>query len=199
MACSSKDVKDYLMSRTDQLDKLQKEYVTPGRQQNIWMSLMTIPSDNYNEVYPSLFLGDFTIAKSPKKLKSVGITHVVNCAWGTSFNMVNTDQSFFEESGIMFHGIPAVDVWKFKIGPYFRGAADFIEQALSSGGKVYVHCMSGVSRSSAIVLAFLIIKRNMQLMEAIQTVRDKRKILPNDGFLKELVDLNSQRFPLEKS
>jgi hypothetical protein len=48
--------------------------------------------------------------------------------------MVNTDQEFFEESGILFHGIPAVDVWKFKMAPYFLAAANFIKQALDSGG-----------------------------------------------------------------
>jgi atypical dual specificity phosphatase len=51
--------------------------------------------------------------------------------------------------------------------------------------------MSGVSRSSAIILAFLIMMRDMPLMDAVKTVRDKRRILPNDGFLKELVELNN--------
>ena len=75
-----------------------------------------------------------TIAKKPDKLKAIGITHVLNCACGSTFNMVNTDQEFFESSGILFHGIPAVDVWKFKMAPYFSAAADFIEQALNSKG-----------------------------------------------------------------
>ncbi|XP_060603775.1 dual specificity protein phosphatase 3-like [Ruditapes philippinarum] len=186
-----KEVKDYLVSQNVHVEKLDEEQVTPGSQQNIWMTLMTTPEDPYNEVYPSLFLGDYTIAKKPEKLKAIGVTHVVNCACGSTFNMVNTDQEFFEESGILFHGIPAVDVWKFKMAPYFLAAANFIKQALDSGGKVYVHCMSGVSRSSAIILAFLIMMRDMPLMDAVKTVRDKRRILPNDGFLKELVELNN--------
>ncbi|XP_045193963.2 dual specificity protein phosphatase 3-like isoform X1 [Mercenaria mercenaria] len=189
-----KEVKDYLMSKNEHVQKLEAEHVSPGSQQNIWMTLMTTPVDSYNEVYPSLFLGDYTIAKKPEKLKPIGITHVVNCACGSTFNMINTDQNFFEDSGIKFHGIAAVDVWKFRMSPYFLDAANFIEQALESGGKVYVHCMSGVSRSSTIVLAFLLMKRNMAVMDAVKTVRNKRKILPNDGFLKELVELSNSLY-----
>lgn len=59
-------------------------------------------------------------------------------------------------------------------------------------GKLYVHCKSGVSRSATTVLAYLILKKNMSLMEAVKTVREKREILPNDGFLKELVALNTE-------
>lgn len=76
------------------------------------------------------------IAKKRDKLKAIGITHVLNCACGSSFNMINTDQKFFEKSGILFHGIAASDVRNFKLTPYFEAAADFIEEALSSGGKL---------------------------------------------------------------
>jgi protein-tyrosine phosphatase len=54
--------------------------------------------------------------------------------------------------------------------------------------------MSGVSRSSAIVLAFLLLKRNTHLMDALKSLREKREILPNDGFLNELVELNNKLY-----
>lgn len=186
------EVKDYLLST---IDRKPTGKVPTGAQQNVWMCLMPAPSDNYNEVYPSIFLGDYVIAKDPEKLKALGITSVVNCACGRKFNMINTDEAFFQEAGIQFHGIPATDIMTFKMAPYFEAASNFIAKVLDSGGKVYVHCMSGVSRSSTIVIAFLMMKRNMPLMDAIKTLRDKRKILPNDGFLKQLVQLNDSLYP----
>ena len=57
-------------------------------------------------------------------------------------------------------------------------------------GRVYVHCQQGVSRSASIVLAFLMLKRSMNIKEAVKTVRAKREIFPNDGFLKQLCELN---------
>lgn len=165
-----------------------------GTRQRAWSKVITLQNESYSEVYPSLFLGDYVISRNPTRLEELGVTHVVNCACGTEFNMVNTNEDYFHKSGIAFHGIPARDTWKFQLAPYFDDAVDFIDSALNSGGKVYVHCMSGVSRSSTIVLAFLILKRGMGLMKAVQTVRQKRKIMPNDGFLKELVELNQKIF-----
>lgn len=52
--------------------------------------------------------------------------------------------------------------------------------------------MSGMSRSGAIVLSYLMIKRGMSVMDAVKLVRDKREIFPNDGFLKQLCELDQQ-------
>lgn len=186
-----KDVKDYLMST---INRKPAGKVPTGAQENVWMAVMQAPNENYNEVYQSIILGDYSIAKDPEKLKALGVTHVVNCACGSKFNMINTNQRYFEESAIKFHGIGATDIMTFKMAPHFEGAANFIDEALKSEGKVYVHCMSGVSRSAAIVLAFLMTKRNLHLLDAVKTVREKRKILPNDGFLNELVDLNNKLY-----
>lgn len=56
-------------------------------------------------------------------------------------------------------------------------------------GKVLVHCLQGLSRSATLVLAFLIIKKGMSVTEAVELVRSKRRIYPNDGFLQQLCDL----------
>ena len=57
-------------------------------------------------------------------------------------------------------------------------------------GRVYVHCQQGISRSATIVLAFLMLKRSMDVIEAVKTVREKREIFPNDGFLRQLCELD---------
>jgi len=74
--------------------------------------------------------------------------------------------------------------------PYFDQAADYINRALQQGGKVLVHCREGISRSATVVLAFLMIHRNMTVQEAVRTVRKNRQIIPNEGFLKQLCVLN---------
>lgn len=50
-----KDVKDYLMGT---ISRQPTGKIPAGAQQNVWMALMPAPSDNYNEVYPSIVLGD---------------------------------------------------------------------------------------------------------------------------------------------
>lgn len=56
-------------------------------------------------------------------------------------------------------------------------------------GKVFVHCAMGVSRSGALVLAYLMICQGLSLAEAITAVRLNRDIGPNSGFLKQLLQL----------
>lgn len=56
-------------------------------------------------------------------------------------------------------------------------------------GKVFVHCAMGVSRSGALVLAYLMISQGLPLTEAIVAVRLNRDIAPNSGFLEKLRQL----------
>lgn len=56
-------------------------------------------------------------------------------------------------------------------------------------GKVFVHCAMGVSRSGALVLAYLMICQDLLLVEAIIAVRLNRDIGPNSGFLEQLREL----------
>lgn len=51
---------------------------------------------------------------------------------------------------------------------------------------MFVHCAMGVSRSGALVLAYLMICQDLSLTEAITAVRLNRDIGPNTGFLEQL-------------
>ena len=66
-------------------------------------------------------------------------------------------------------------------------------------GKVLIHCMMGFSRSATIAIAYLMIRRGMTAQEATRTVRAKRKIGPNDGFLKQLCELNKELHGTKKA
>lgn len=79
---------------------------------------------------------------------------------------------------------------------YFISAAKFDSSVYSvhylHTGKVVVHCYQGVSRSATIVAAFLMLKRGMSAEEALKTLRKKREIFPNEGFLNQLCSLNNR-------
>lgn len=57
---------------------------------------------------------------------------------------------------------------------------------ICSAGRVLVHCAVGVSRSASLVLAFLMIHQRLSLLDAVQTVKLRRWIFPNRGFLRQL-------------
>ena len=80
-------------------------------------------------------------------------------------------QAYYRHVGIQFLGIPAYDTITFDLSKYFKNAADFIDQALQSGGRVLVHCHAGISRSATIVACYLMLKKSMTAQEAIRTIR----------------------------
>ena len=51
---------------------------------------------------------------------------------------------------------------------YFEQAIRFIDEAHAAGGAVLVHCMAGISRSTTIVLAYLIDRHQKPFAEAIE-------------------------------
>ena len=75
-----------------------------------------------------------SVSRDPVRLTELGVTHIVNCAMGSKFNQINTNEEYFSEAKIQFHGITATDIMTYKIAPHFDAAADFIEKALDSEG-----------------------------------------------------------------
>ncbi|XP_044276045.1 dual specificity protein phosphatase 13-like [Varanus komodoensis] len=149
------------------------------------------PSCNHvDEVWPNLFLGDHVTAHSRFDLWKMGISHVLNAAHGTIYCQEPHD---FYGTTVEYHGVPAHDLPDFDISRYFYSAAEFIHKGLATpGGKILVHCAFGISRSSSLVLAYLMIYHHLSLVEAIQTVKAHRWIFPNRGFLKQLRNLDIQ-------
>lgn len=82
------------------------------------------------------FLQNFRkYAKNKEELKRIGITHVVNCAKGSRPGQIDTDASFFKDVGIQFLGLQAKDILTYDISKHFEKSANFVDQALSKGGK----------------------------------------------------------------
>ncbi|CAH1778808.1 unnamed protein product [Owenia fusiformis] len=162
-------------------------WIVVGNSQN-----MVAAGNPHDEVYPGILLGDRTIVEDITALKELGVTHVLNAAMGGKFGQINTNAEFYNEGGIVFHGVRAIDMFTFKMAPHFETAAEFLDEAISKeGNKVYVHCHQGLSRSATLVIAFLMLKRQFTLTDAITLIRTKREIFPNDGFLRQLIELDN--------
>lgn len=74
-------------------------------------------------------------------------------------------------------------------GPLLRAGAQFIYDALDvQGGRVYVHCEKGCSRSPSVVVQYLVEFRNFTLVEAAAFVKARRcRVSPNGGYVDTLV------------
>ncbi|KYO27604.1 dual specificity protein phosphatase 13 [Alligator mississippiensis] len=160
-------------------------------------------SDNHvDQVWPNLYLGDAWAARSKATLQSLNITHILNAADGPY--SINTGARYYRDLQIEYYGVEAFDDPSFDLSIFFYDAANFIHKALNTpGGKVFVHCAMGISRSASLVLAFLMIHEDMTLVDALKTVNSQREICPNTGFLSQLrnldIKLNEERKAQQRS
>ncbi|CAK1544527.1 unnamed protein product [Leptosia nina] len=151
------------------------------------------PTPDLNEVYPGLFVGDAVAAKDKSFLRRMGINYVLNTAEGKRYTQVDTDHLYYRDCpGLHYKGFQLMDLPSTDISKYFHIAANFIDDGISRGGRVLVHCMMGVSRSATCAIAFLMLKRGMTLAEALALVRSRRDIHPNEGFIRQLQDLDRE-------
>lgn len=165
-----KGVKKYLESfyYTTWLYGKIRSYVQP------WIST----SFNTNEVVENLYIGDIASAYNKGQLKKLGITHVVTAVLGVSEIFPND----FINKNIPLRDVPDED-----IDTYFLKSNEFISKAIDGGGKVFVHCICGVSRSATLVAAYLMYKHNLTCEEAIEHLQKQRNCVdPNKGFRKQL-------------
>jgi protein-tyrosine phosphatase len=52
------------------------------------------------------------------------------------------------------------------------------------GGRVYVHCVQGISRSATLIIAYLIYYEKMNYKKALELVQARREVAnPNFSFL----------------
>jgi protein-tyrosine phosphatase len=83
--------------------------------------------------------------------------------------------------------VPVRDSEKEKINYYFEDACQFIDKNTQKGGGVLVHCAYGISRSSTLVIAYLMKKLKISYSEAFSFVKRKRPMAcPNRGFQEQL-------------
>ena len=137
-----------------------------------------------HQVVDGLFIGSKDAAAYLEGLKKHSVTHILNAA----INCFNVYPDEF-----VYKSEPIYDQPSFDITPYLHSSADFIKDALDGGGKVLCHCAAGISRSSTLILAYLIKWRKMSLDEGLATVRVVRPFAqPNDGFMEQLKHYEAQ-------
>jgi protein-tyrosine phosphatase len=130
-----------------------------------------------SEIIPSLYVGPWALAREKETLQKYGITHIVNAS--------QIPGRFTEDFNYLTVNIE--DDEKVDINQHFTKVSRFINNAIMEGGKVLVHCLAGMSRSPTLVIAYLVQKRNMTLVDAMALVKAKRCIMDiNPGFVRQL-------------
>ena len=131
-----------------------------------------------NEVCTGVYISDFSSACNIDELKKSGITHIVTAIVGVS-------EMYPQE--FKYYMVDVCDRSYSQINKYFDECSDFMDDAVNKNGKVLVHCKCGVSRSTTLIAAYLIKKKNYSADGAIEAIKKSRNcIQANDGFIQQL-------------
>lgn len=139
-----------------------------------------------------IFIGPLTAATNRRYLRANGITDILSVGEKVGAERVR---------GITYHEIPELlrlkDNWKLKTsileGDIIKKAAMIIESVRTKGGRILIHCMKGISRSPAIVMAFLIKYKQRKLLDVYVEIKKRRLIIdPKPNFLLQLMQLEQE-------
>ncbi|GAA27180.2 dual specificity protein phosphatase 14 [Clonorchis sinensis] len=121
-------------------------------------------------------------ALTPDRLRQYGITLLVSA-------MVDPPPAQLRNAVISSMHVAVEDMEGANLRAHFDRVGDRIASEQRRGGRTLVHCMAGVSRSSSLVLAYLMRHMNMTLADAYQHVRSIRPcIQPNPSFWRQLLE-----------
>ena len=131
----------------------------------------------------NIYIGDIYDAHNIIELKKLGINNVISVVPGVQ-NMYN------KEDNINHKCYEVIDNLDANLEQYFDETSNFIDEVVKKKEKVLIHCICGVSRSVTILIAYLIIKSQYNIDDAINFIRSKRhQINPNQSFQKQLLNL----------
>ncbi|OWZ20121.1 Dual specificity phosphatase [Phytophthora megakarya] len=134
-----------------------------------------------------LYLGNFWQANSSDVIGALQITHVVNMG-------AMTDQrNKFE--GVEYLDVTIKDKEDVDIVQEFGPTMEFIQKAAEQNGRVLIHCIQGVSRSSTICIWYVMQKTKCTLSAAYSHVLKCRPLIfPNRGFMTQLIAKESELY-----
>jgi len=193
-----------------QMDKVEREAITdrkPGQDQRNLVAANTIECQHivetgterveeipvstrdrvryYNRicsrVTDQLYLGSDWVAQNFDLLTENKITHIFNCA-GTVCN------NYFPEQ-FQYKTLHLLDGKQEDAMCVFLDAIEFFHDALEKDGRVFIHCQQGISRSSTMLICYLILEWHQPTSQVHEIVKQMREIsCPNAGFMCQLMN-----------
>uniref|UniRef100_A0A5B7AV21 Protein-tyrosine-phosphatase MKP1 n=1 Tax=Davidia involucrata TaxID=16924 RepID=A0A5B7AV21_DAVIN len=147
-----------------------------------------------SKVAEHIYLGGDAVARARDILKQNGITHILNCVGFVCPEYFKAD---FVYRTLWLQDSPSEDITSILYDVF-----DYFEYVREQGGRVFVHCCQGVSRSTSLVIAYLMWIEGQSFDDAFQRVKAARGIAdPNMGFACQLLQCQKRvhAFPLSPS
>lgn len=156
-------------------------YIKFGRQiRDITTTITTATTTRVlpiDKIDSNIYIGSAYVTE--KQLYDAGITHIVRVISDHIDLVTPTDIKIIEFN---IKDSPETDIIS-----VINQTSPWIRDAINMGGKVFIQCYAGKSRSVSVVIGYLIQMRGMTFEDAFKYVRRVRKCaMPNSGFVHQL-------------
>ncbi|GMR42086.1 hypothetical protein PMAYCL1PPCAC_12281 [Pristionchus mayeri] len=143
------------------------------------------------EILPGLYLGSLRDATDEDQLKRNKIKSIVSVHDLAAEHPLHSSLRVFR---LPLSDCPSVDIAK-----HFAETNEFIHSSRLRDENVLVHCLAGVSRSAAVVTAYLLTVTDLSYFSAISLVSARRPLInPNFGFRMQLAKYSEKYVKRER-
>jgi protein-tyrosine phosphatase len=156
----------------------------------IYISISKMSVD-YSQIVQHIFIGNVTAAignyqtKDPDILEKEQIPIVISALTEEEYerHMITKD----DFPNCEWHRLVIDDTEDEDISIHFYNVHQIISKATKENKNVLIHCSAGISRSPALVIAYLMIEYKWTYDQALKLVSKRRNIIqPNKGFVMQL-------------
>jgi protein-tyrosine phosphatase len=141
----------------------------PGRAWRTWIT-------------PRLLIGGFLLPGDAIQLAREGIAAVVDVS-----HELWAPRRAIAAAGLAYHRVPCWDLGAPSLADADRGV-DFIAATIRAGGRVHVHCGSGVGRSVLLTLCYLALHEGREIDDALAEIQRKRPCVAMRGGQRTFID-----------
>ena len=142
-----------------------------------------LPADR---IFKNIFVGPARSALNAEWLRQNNIDRILIAAEFCDFLL---NPSEFDHLKLNIDDSPQENIRQ-----YFEAAFDFIRK--NPNTNVLIHCMSGISRSGTLAIAYIMLEQRVSYETALATARAARPCIhPNSGFQKQLLEFEKEMNP----
>ena len=132
--------------------------------------------DSMHYILDNIYLGDVLAAENETYLKSFNISVVINCAY----------EHISDYEDLKAYELNLTDHFPQQLFPTFEFAYNIIKY-YNKNNKIYVHCMSGMSRSASLVIFYIMKEKKWDYDRSFEYVQKIRSCInPNSYFVEQL-------------
>jgi predicted protein tyrosine phosphatase len=127
-----------------------------------------VPMVRYSQITPDVFIGPQYRRAGKRRLEKLGVTGGVNMR-------IEFDDAAQNLALARYCYLPTIDDDAPTL-EHLEEGIEFIQQVISEGGKVYIHCAGGIGRAPTMAAAYFV-SQGHSLDEAINLIKKSRPFI----------------------